>query len=593
VDLQDLDIDLRTGSVAVSLEASGEVVDWQQLETIAWTGELQDVQFDFSDELIIALNSPVSLDVSASDLLLEQSCLDIEDEQVLCLRAHWVKATSIDVTAELQSLPLSALMALVDTDLAFTQEISGQLSWSGAGSKPADALAEFEISPGHVVSTYDSRLAMNSGEGDFGFLVEGGVLGSGTFDLPFPGYGAVDINFEVDDMGRGANSLLSGSVLIEMSDINIFTELFPFIESDGGRLATNLVVGGTLSSPFVEGEVTLRDANISYLPLGTTLSDLQIDAVILANNQVDLEGSFIAGEGTGTVVTSAAYEAGDIPDLEFEIRGSNLLLVNDPELRVIGDPDIKFSMHNRALQLDGKIRIPEADVTPSVIPVAPISESDDVTIVAGAPPDNKQSSGDDQRFRINGKLEVELGEDVSVDLDVATANLGGNVIFEWTDEFMPTATGAYTVNGTIAAVGQVLTVHEGIISFPGVAANNPHLNIRAEREIYGNTQVKTAGILLTGTAKKPIVEAYTYPLTTEERALTLLATGSDFDYEQGVGALDFGVYIAPRLYLSYGIGVFDRDNIFSARYDLKKGFGIKASSGQRESGVDISYRLDK
>jgi len=99
--------------------------------------------------------------------------------------------------------------------------------------------------------------------------------------------------------------------------------------------------------------------------------------------------------------------------------------------------------------------------------------------------------------------------------------------------------------------------------------------------------------LLTGTAKRPVVEAYTYPLTTEERALTLLATGSDFDYEQGVGALDFGTYIAPRVYLSYGIGLFETGNVISARYDLKKGFGIRVSSGERESGVDLSYRLDK
>ena len=73
----------------------------------------------------------------------------------------------------------------------------------------------------------------------------------------------------------------------------------------------------------------------------------------------------------------------------------------------------------------------------------------------------------------------------------------------------------------------------------------------------------------------------------------MLATGSDFDYEQGVGALDFGMYIAPRFYLSYGIGLFDRDSVISARYDLKKGFGVRVSSGDRESGVDLSYRLDR
>jgi len=166
-------------------------------------------------------------------------------------------------------------------------------------------------------------------------------------------------------------------------------------------------------------------------------------------------------------------------------------------------------------------------------------------------------------------------------------------LFDWQDEFMPNARGSVSVNGTIVALGQVLNVHDGVVSFPEVPADNPHLNIAAVRDIYGNTQVKTAGILLTGTAKNPVMEAFTYPLTTEERALTLLATGSDFDYEQGVGALDFGMYVAPRFYLSYGIGLFDEDRIISTRYDLKRGFGIKASSGQRESGVDLSYRLER
>jgi translocation and assembly module TamB len=81
-------------------------------------------------------------------------------------------------------------------------------------------------------------------------------------------------------------------------------------------------------------------------------------------------------------------------------------------------------------------------------------------------------------------------------------------------------------------------------------------------------------------------------MTTEERALQLLVTGSDFDYEQGIGAIDFGTYIAPRLFVSYGVGVFERENIISARYDLSKGFGIKASSGSKESGVDLNYRFE-
>jgi translocation and assembly module TamB len=82
-------------------------------------------------------------------------------------------------------------------------------------------------------------------------------------------------------------------------------------------------------------------------------------------------------------------------------------------------------------------------------------------------------------------------------------------------------------------------------------------------------------------------------MTTEERALTLLVTGNDFNAEQGVGAIDFGTYIAPRLFLSYGVGVFDRENIISARYDLTQGFGIRATSGESASGIDLTYRLER
>ena len=194
---------------------------------------------------------------------------------------------------------------------------------------------------------------------------------------------------------------------------------------------------------------------------------------------------------------------------------------------------------------------------------------------------------------LDGKLEVGLGDDVVVDIDLAEASVTGTVTFEWDRNLIPIANGRYEIAGDVQAYGQVLTITEGTIRFPNVAANNPNLRIGAEREIFGNSQIKTAGILVDGTVKRPTVEPYTEPRTTRERALTLLVTGSDFDMEQGVGAIDFGTYIAPRLFVSYGIGLFDQENVISARYDLGKGFGLKATSGQSESGVDVIYHVER
>jgi translocation and assembly module TamB len=182
---------------------------------------------------------------------------------------------------------------------------------------------------------------------------------------------------------------------------------------------------------------------------------------------------------------------------------------------------------------------------------------------------------------------------VRVRIDVATAMVTGTTAFTWDGDPMPVADGRYVVAGEVQAFGILLRIDEGTVRFPKVAANNPSLRIRAEREIFGNTQVRQAGVLIDGTLARPTLTPYTDPPTTEERALTLLVTGSDFNLEEGVGAIDFGTYIAPRLYVSYGISLFGQDNVISARYDLTEGFGIRATSGQTDSGVDLIYRIER
>jgi autotransporter translocation and assembly factor TamB len=47
------------------------------------------------------------------------------------------------------------------------------------------------------------------------------------------------------------------------------------------------------------------------------------------------------------------------------------------------------------------------------------------------------------------------------------------------------------------------------------------------------------------------------------------------------------------VFVSYGIGVFEDENVISLRYDLGRNWGIKATSGQRSSGVDINYVIER
>ena len=592
-DQHEVAVELQAEHVAATLKASAALNDWHREGALTWRGLLEGLQVELPGSNVFELDAAASFAVSGTNASLEHRCLQSESNASICLEGEWVRAQSLDASAQLQSFPISALLLPADLEFDFSQELSGRFAVSSSGNVATKIDTDIDISPGRISSTYNPDLFIETGEGLFRFRVAQDQLEAGELDIPLPGYGAIDIDFGIREVALGLDSPLSGSVVIEVNDIAVLARMLPFLDGDAGRLTTDIVIGGTPSRPLANGSFSLHDAELYYQPLGTTLSNVQVDARIFDNNQLHLESSFWAGDGNGTITTSAAYETGQTPAVEFRISGSDLLLIDTAGLRVKMEPDLRISVSDNELQIGGGIKVPHARVMPDKIPVRTESESEDVVIVAGKLPGEVQAASNNTRIRVKGGLQVLLGDDVTIDLDVAKARLGGSVDFQWQDELIPIANGNYRIDGTIAALGQVLKVSDGNIHFPEVPANNPYLNITAERDIYGNTQVKTAGILVTGNARNPVVQAYTYPLTTEERALTLLVTGSDFDFEQGVGALDFGTYVAPRLFLSYGVGVFEQENIFSARYDLKKGFGIRATSGRRDSGVDINYRLDK
>jgi translocation and assembly module TamB len=592
-DQHDVTVELQSEHVAAALHASGALNDWQGEGAFTWRGLLEELQVEIPGDNAFELDAAAAFVVSGASASLEHRCLQSGSYASICLGGEWARGQKLDASARLQRFPVSALLLPANLEFDFSQELSGQFAMSSSGNVATKIDADIDISPGRISSTYDPDLLIETGAGRFRFRVTQDRLEAGELDIPLPGYGAIDIDFGVSEVALGLGSRLSGSVVIEVNDIAVLARMLPFLDGDAGRLTTDIVISGTPSRPLANGSFSLHDAKLYYQPLGTTLSNVQVDARISDNNQLHLTSSFQAGDGNGTITTSAAYETGQTPALEFSIAGKNLLLIDTAELRVQVEPDLQISVSDNELQIGGSIKVPHARVTPDTIPVRTESESEDVVIVAGELPGDDRAARNDSRIKVKGSLQVLLGDDVTIDLDVAKARLGGSVDFQWQDELIPIANGNYKIDGTIAALGQVLTISDGNIRFPEVPANNPYLNIRAERDIYGNSQVKTAGILVTGTARNPVVEAYTYPLTTEERALTLLVTGSDFDYEQGVGALDFGTYVSPRLFLSYGVGLFEQENIFSARFDLKKGFGIRATSGRRDSGVDINYRVDK
>lgn len=558
-----------------------------------WTGEIRALSLAIRSGEGGGLDAPVPVQISPDAVVIEDLCLSGNQRGRLCASLDAGSGRGLTTAAEATEVPIDVLNAFLQTGFEFEQLVSGSVAWHQPPGAEADGRAALRFSRGKLTSARFPGLDLETGDGFLDFEVAAGQLLSGRLALPLGPKGFLEGEFSVGDVVRGSESPIEGSLRARTGDVDVLAVMLPDTEDASGNLEVDVAIGGTVREPAVVGIAVLQNAAATYFPLGLRLSDVNLRADFDENRHIDLEGSFRAGEGRGEILTTTRNSNGQAPGVHVRIRGSQLAVIDLPDVSAVADTDLRVDYRGRRLDINGSLDVPRARVRPVDLAAERVDESEDVVIVSGSLPDAEDTGEKPAAVEVYGELALGMGDDVMVVLDRARASIAGRAEFEWSGDPVPIGRGRYAINGTVQAFGQVLDISEGAVRFPAVPVTDPLLDIRATREIFGNSQVRRAGVLVQGPLSRPTIEAYTYPMTTEERALTLLVTGNDFDAEQGVGAIDFGTYIAPRLFLSYGVGVFDRENIISARYDLKGGFGIRATSGENASGIDLTYRLER
>jgi translocation and assembly module TamB len=470
--------------------------------------------------------------------------------------------------------------------------LEGWLDWRKLPGRAATGRADLRVTAGRVLELENDDVFTETGEGRFGFVLQNGNLESGVLDMEFPGTGFIDIDFGVNDVIGSKSNNLQGRAIARLDNLRLLGQLlFPAVDDIDGQFESDLRLGGTLTDPLFDGGFRVANGRVRYAPVGLNITNIGLEGLLAKRGQGSLKGQFQAGEGTGVVDGRIVYDTLQNLQLDIALSGDRLLLVNTDNLKLSTVTDLRIGLSPQRTEINGRIVVPSARLTASNLALEKVTDSEDLVVETngGTPAPAAKAPGN----RVFGELEVAFGDDVVMNVPDIQTQISGSVLFKWNGGPVPVGDGSYKLRGKVDVYGPSLQIENGSINFPGIPADNPQLNIRAERDIYGNTQIRSAGVSVTGSLKRPVVEAYTIPDTNRDRAWTLLVTGSDFDQGQGVGGFDVGTYIAPRLYVSYGISLFEDENVLSARYDLKKGFGVKISSDNRETGVDVSYTLDR
>jgi len=390
-------------------------------------------------------------------------------------------------------------------------------------------------------------------------------------------------------------------------------------------------IGGTTLAPELTGNVEATKLQADLGQLGIKLREGEVHAEAGRGGGLRLAGQVKSGKGK-VQLQGTMNERGVV---DVRINGENFLAADIPAASVVVTPDLALTGNPKGYLLKGEVDILRADINLQKLPKdeAP-GVSPDVVIVRNG--QVVQGATKESALPLTAEVMVKLGEQINITGYGLAAAVGGQLLVREAPAEPTTGSGQLSVSGRYKAYGQDLTIKDGRLLFAGTPLDNPRLSLVAMREIDDNL---STGLRITGSAKRPVVTVVSDPEVGEADALSYLVTGRSLSDvgsasgssqdalasatrslegaagglvakrigkrlgldEAGVeenemiggSALTVGQYLSPRLYLSFGVGLFEPGEVIALRYKVSDDVGVKVERGPMETRTGVEYRIEK
>jgi translocation and assembly module TamB len=615
-----LKLRIQSDRGALDTEARGAL----DLKQSIWNGQITQALLAPRDLKPWTLESSAGLMVSRSDINLQPACWHSDDSRA-CAQIRRGADKEMGVAFRLDNFALAYFQSFLPKGWQLLGRISGTGDLltrdlnsmrldlrSSEGSLIRDHKTVLQFLPGQLTLQPDQTAAV------------------AQLKLPLT-IGGVEANARLAPGDDQSARALSGTVRLNVPDLNWLRSLAPEIESIKGQLQGELQLSGTPAAPGFSGAVELLGGHVKLVTPGIELFPLHLKVAGSSDKSLVLKADATSGGGTvqldGTLDNSQDKLA-----LQLTLKGENFQALNTPEARIWMSPDLQLRMNGRTIQVGGLLKVPKAQITPKNFESG-IGPSGDQIIVSSKTKPDEEVEG---VWRVSTEVRMELGDDVKFDGFGLKTQLTGSLIA--TDEpGKPTAgRGEITLKGgRYKAYGQDLDIETGRLLFNGGPIIRPAVELRATRK---PTEDITVGVSVRGTLDKPEFKLYSTPTMPQERQLSWLVLGRSLDAQGSsadrskvsdaalslgltggdylaqklggrlgldtvsVGAkpgqdttlaqLTLGKYLSPKLFVSYGVGLFQRGYTFRLQYDIGHGFKVQTETGV-ESGGDLLYTLER
>jgi len=616
---QQLQLDWQ-GNLAGKLKLSSKwhqaLNQWQStIEVAAITYQ----QVTFSNNHNFSLN----FNVEKQQLLIGKHCWQGTGLD-LCLPEDMTVGKSGNVTLGL-NLDLSLLDELVfPKEVQLQNTVSGEIIAHWSPKQAISAQANFALSAGNITvnDEYNEQLVSQWHHGNLSINLNETKLASKFKLHDLHEQAIININstiYFIDDFPIDAR--------IALTDFNIqpFQMFIRNVVNLQGYVTAELTLDGSIKAPLINGNLALDRGELLLSQSPNKLEGINAEFKI-NNNQAKVLGNFFIKNNQATLYGQLAWQ-NDLK-LNIDLYAKQLPLVFPPQLVMNVSPTINFLLKEKVLIISGILNVLEGNYNIEKIPQGSIDLSDDVIILDDQ---GKEVLKNKSTLAINTNVSLNIAKKFTVSGQGLESNLFGQLqITQQPSKPLQLFGNIQSTNGTYQAYGQKLTIEKGELTFNG-PLTNPYFNLRASRHI--KSEDIEVGLQIAGLADALDMQLFSTPTMEAPEMLSYLARGRGLDSGGGSSTaaasmlIGFGVtnsvglfdqiekiplisniavdtegegdstqatisgYVGNRVYLKYGIGVYEPINELTVRLFLLNRLWLEIVSGIEQSS-DIYYSFD-
>ncbi|MBD1390680.1 translocation/assembly module TamB domain-containing protein [Neiella sp. HB171785] len=590
---------------------------WSEAEQ-SWTAQLQAADF-VTTAGHWRLDQPVDLHFGLAQQQFDigKHCWQARDSSV-CLRqpATLGQTGHAELSIDISGHDLTR--QLLHQDYQVSGHLKGELDAHWRPEQRPNA--EFQLTSQDLTMAFHSQVDSDQQQVDIGQLDISGAIDDRQAKVKLELHTGHGANLSFHGSVQHDDTALAGQLSVSSFELGHFKSLLPDIERVKGFLNGQASIAGTLSDPLIEGEFNLNDGEIVLLSNPTPIDRLNL-SLQFNQQQANLNSQFHLGKNAASLTAAANWR--DQFTLTSRFTGDKLAVLLPPESSLVLTPDLRFDFAYGTPALTGTIAVPKAEIVFRSLPDTGIAVSDDQVFIDQIDPQSRADAN------LNAKINIALGDDIRVNALGFIGRIGGQLeVIKQPNVPVQLYGPIELTNGRYRAYGQRLDVQSGsAVHFngpPELAA----LNIRAAREIKSADVI--AGIHATGTVKQPIIAFYSDPAMQQQEVLSYIIRGRGLDSDDSnstmaaatalgvTAASSLGItnsmeqitgiqqvsldtegegdetqvtisgYVGERLFLKYGMGVFEPINEVTVRFYLLNQLWVETVSGI-ENSADLYY----